>query len=75
MVENPPAFQCKGHGFDPWSGNQDPSCCGAIKPMPKLEKPSHCNEGPVLQKKRERERERERECIVGQPLREISVIP
>ena len=72
MVENPPAFQCKGHGFDPWSGNQDPSCCGAIKPMPKLEKPSHCNEGPVLQKKK---RERERECIVGQPLREISVIP
>ena len=20
-----PSFQCRGHGFDPWSGNQDPT--------------------------------------------------
>ena len=20
-------FQGKGHGFDPWSGNEDPTCC------------------------------------------------
>ena len=20
-------FRCKGHGFDPWSGKQDPACC------------------------------------------------
>ena len=21
------ASNCKGHGFDPWSGNYDPTCC------------------------------------------------
>ena len=26
------AFHCRGHGFDPWSGYYDPTCCGAIKP-------------------------------------------
>lgn len=25
-------FQCKEHRFDPWSGNQDPTCRGAISP-------------------------------------------
>lgn len=24
------AFQCRGSGFDPWSG-RDPTCCGAMK--------------------------------------------
>ena len=26
VVKNP-HFQCRGHGFNPWSGNQDPICC------------------------------------------------
>ena len=26
------ALQCKGLRFDPWSGNQDPTCCKATKP-------------------------------------------
>ena len=25
-VVKTPHFQCKGHRFDPWSGNQDPTC-------------------------------------------------
>ena len=25
MVKNP-CFHCRGHGFDPWSGNWDPAC-------------------------------------------------
>ena len=24
-----PCFQNKGHGFDPWLGNQDSTCCEA----------------------------------------------
>ena len=20
-------FHCRGHGFSPWSGNSDPTCC------------------------------------------------
>ena len=30
MVE-PLSFQSKGVGFDPWLGNEDPSCC-AVQP-------------------------------------------
>ena len=26
------ALQYRGHGFDPWSGNKDPTCRGATKP-------------------------------------------
>ena len=26
------ACQCRGHGFDPWSGN-DPTCSGATEPI------------------------------------------
>ena len=26
-------FQCRGRGFDPWSGNYDPTCHGATKPV------------------------------------------
>ena len=26
------ALQCRGHGFYPWSGKQEPTCCRAIKP-------------------------------------------
>ena len=25
------SFHCRGHGFDPWSGNQDPTSC-VVKP-------------------------------------------
>ena len=25
VVKTPP-FHCRGHGFDPWPGNQDPTC-------------------------------------------------
>ena len=25
-VVRTPRFHCRGHRFDPWSGNQDPSC-------------------------------------------------
>lgn len=25
------AFQCRGYEFNPWPGNQDPTCCGAAK--------------------------------------------
>ena len=28
-VVKTPRFQCKGCGFDPWSGSWDPTCCGA----------------------------------------------
>ena len=24
-------FHCRGHGFDPWSGNEDPACHTAKK--------------------------------------------
>ena len=24
-------FHCRGHGFNPWLGNQDPACCIAQK--------------------------------------------
>ena len=30
-VVKTPHFQCKGHGFDPWSGNYDPMCHAAKK--------------------------------------------
>ena len=39
------ALQRRGLRFDPWSGNQDPTCCGAAKPgcckalEPQLESP------------------------------------
>ena len=26
-VVKTPRFHCKGHGFDAWWGNQDPTCC------------------------------------------------
>ena len=26
MTDFPPSFQCRGHGFDPSLGNQDPMC-------------------------------------------------
>ena len=26
------ALQCRGHRFDPWPGNEDPTCCVATKP-------------------------------------------
>ena len=25
-------LRCRGRGFDPWSGNEDPTCLGATKP-------------------------------------------
>ena len=77
MVEDPPAFQSRGHGFDPRSGNQNPSCYEATKLMLRVQKSPHCNEDPVLQKKKKerKKREKEGECIVGQPLRKNSVIP
>ena len=28
-VVRTPCFHCRGHGFDPWSGNQDPASRGA----------------------------------------------
>ena len=30
-------FQCRGHRFDPWSGNNDPTChqAGSATPPPK----------------------------------------
>ena len=31
--DNEYALQCRGRGFDPWLGKQDPSCCGATKPV------------------------------------------
>ena len=45
------AFQCWGHGFDPWSGNWDLTCHGATKPachnywacMPQWESPCAVN--------------------------------
>ena len=34
VVKNPPAScQCRGHEFNPWSGNEDPTCLGATKPI------------------------------------------
>ena len=32
LVKNPPPDN-RGNGFDPWSGNKDPTCCGVTKPM------------------------------------------
>ena len=32
LVRNLPS-QCKGHRFDPWLRNYDPTCCGATKPV------------------------------------------
>ena len=29
VVKNP---LCRGYRFDPWSGNYDPTCCGATEP-------------------------------------------
>ena len=29
-------FQCRGHGFNPWSGNWDPLCC-TVRPKNKKE--------------------------------------
>ena len=26
-------LQCRGHGLQPWWGNQYPTCCGATEPM------------------------------------------
>ena len=58
MVEDPPAFQSRGHGFDPRSGNQNPSCYEATKLMLRVQKSPHCNEDPVLQKKKKRKKEK-----------------
>ena len=30
-VVRTPRFQCRGHGFQPGSGNKDPTCCVAKK--------------------------------------------
>ena len=40
-----PSFQCKRWGFDPWSGNEDPTCHAA---WPKTKK---CNSGLTIVKK------------------------
>ena len=37
LVVRTPSFHCRGHGFDPWSRNQDPTCLVAKKPKQKTE--------------------------------------
>ena len=46
-VVKTPCSQCRGHGFDPWSGNEDPTCHTA---WPK-------------KRKQKRERKRENVCL------------
>ena len=41
--------QCRGHGFNPWLGNYDPTCHGATKS-------SHYIEDPVQPKKKKRKK-------------------
>ena len=36
-------LQCRGCGFDPWSGNYDPTCCQAIKPAGRTTEFMHHN--------------------------------
>ena len=39
------ALQCRGPGFNSWSGNQDPTCHGGNSPhSPQLQKPTCCSE-------------------------------
>ena len=48
-------FQCRGHGFNPWSGNWDPTCHVATKPSgckywAHNEEPARRNEHPAQTK-------------------------
>ena len=38
--------QCRGPGFDPWSGNYDPTSLRATKRAPQLESPGTTREDP-----------------------------
>ena len=46
-VVRTPCFQCRGCGFDPWSGNKDPTCRAAW-PKKKKKKSSYSNTKPEL---------------------------
>ena len=39
MVETP-RFHCRGYGFNPWLGNQDPTCCKVCQKKKKKQKPN-----------------------------------
>ena len=48
MVKNPPSFQSKGPAFDPWSGNEDPTCSGQLSPHTTTAEPA-CSRAGVPQ--------------------------
>ena len=41
-----PTFQCRWHGFDPWSGNRDPICHRVTAHEPQPESPYTTAKGP-----------------------------
>ena len=49
MVKNPSTFQCRGHGFDPWSG-KIPDALRQLSLQATTEEPMHHNDrSSVLQ--------------------------
>ena len=41
-------FQCREHGFDPWSGNYDPTCKTALPPLKINEKEKRFKDQPAI---------------------------